>query len=66
MNIRLIALTLLGFAVLGSAGCSKVGEPWDSREYFKEERARTAEQQKALHERLAQGQIGERIGKGHL
>ena len=66
MNIRLIGLTLVGLAALTFTGCSKVGEPWDSREYFKEERTRTAEQQKALRERLAQGQIDQRIGKGHL
>jgi len=52
MDSRLILTPLvLGLVIVG--GCAKVSEPWDKTGYFKEERARSAEQQQALRHRLA-------------
>lgn len=52
MNTRLI-LTVLVLGVVFVGGCAKVSEPWDKTGHFKEERARSAEQQQALQHRLA-------------
>ncbi len=54
MNNRLIiSLLMVPLALVLLTGCQKVTEPWDSADYFKEERTRTPEQQKALQHRLA-------------
>lgn len=52
MKIGLMGLTLIGLAMLALTSCSKISEPWDTRDYFKQERARGAEQQQALRQRL--------------
>ncbi len=39
-------------SILIVAGCERVGAPWDSSGYFKEERVRTAAAQKDLRDRL--------------
>ncbi|MFQ5755898.1 MAG: hypothetical protein ACE5H7_07345 [Acidiferrobacterales bacterium] len=57
MNGKLTAaavILLLGFSAL--TGCSKVNEPWDNSDYFKQERTRTLQQQSALKHRLAYAQ----------
>ncbi len=56
MKIRLVSLAFVGLAMVVLTGCSRVSEPWDSRDVYKQERTRSAEQQKALRQRLAHTQ----------
>lgn len=46
-----LMVVVLGFILV--SGCAKVSEPWDNTGYFKEERARSEEQQQALQHRVA-------------
>ncbi len=57
MKTRLVSLVLIATAVLMFTGCSKIGEPWDPRDTYEEERARSPEQQKDLRHRIRIGQI---------
>jgi hypothetical protein len=53
-SILSVVVLVLGLVLF--AGCSKVSEPWDTGDYFKQERTRALEQQRALKHRLAYAQ----------
>lgn len=54
MNSRLISrVAMLVLGLMFVTGCSRVSEPWDKADYFKEERTRSVEQQERLKHRLA-------------
>jgi thioredoxin-related protein len=55
LTLKLLVL-LLGSVFV--TGCTKVNEPWDPTDYFKEERTVTPEQRKALQHRLAYSREG--------
>lgn len=57
-HISIVTL-LFGFALF--TGCQRISEPWDTADYFKEERIRTAEQQQALQHRLASMNSGDEL-----
>lgn len=54
MDNRLtLSLVILLLGLVLFTGCQRISEPWDTTDYFKEERTRTPEQQRALQHRLA-------------
>jgi len=63
MNIaKMGVLVLIAFGVLFGAGCSRVHEPWDNGDRYKQERTRSAEQEKSLRERALLGGAERRSG----
>ena len=57
MKTKLISLILTAMAISMVAGCSKITEPWDTRDYFKQERSRSVDQQEGLRHRVLTGQV---------
>ncbi len=57
MKRKLVSLILTAMAVTFMAGCSKISEPWDTRDHFKQERSRSMDQQEGLRHRLLASQV---------
>lgn len=62
MRIKLVSLLLAIMAAMIAAGCDRVEEPWDTSDYFAQERTRSVEQQKALQERAMLGETDRETG----
>jgi hypothetical protein len=62
MHTKFVGLLLATMTAMTLAGCSQVQEPWDNTDYFKQERVRSVEQQKALQERAMQGGTDREMG----
>lgn len=61
-----VSLLLAAMAAMITAGCAPIDEPWDSTDYFKQERTRSTEQQRALQERAMQGETDRETGVQQL
>jgi hypothetical protein len=53
-----VGLIVILIGMIGVTACSRIEEPWDTRDYFKQERTRTPEQEKMLRERLIAQSVG--------
>lgn len=62
MRTKLAGVFFAAVTAMILGGCSRVQEPWDSTGYFKEERARSAAQEKALRERALHGEVDREPG----
>ena len=61
MRTKGIVLLFIAAAMM-MEGCARVHEPWDTRDYFKQERTRSPEQEKLLRERALQGETDRHMG----
>lgn len=56
MKSRLVSVFLIALGVIVWTGCAKVQEPWDAGNNYKQERARSDEQERMLRHRVMVGQ----------
>ncbi len=62
MRMKQVVMLLAAALAMTLAGCARVHEPWDTRDYFKQERIRSPEQEKQLRERALQGETDRHMG----
>ena len=62
MRTKGVVLLLTAALAMTLAGCARVQEPWDTRDYFKQERTRSATQEQQLRERALQGETDRHMG----
>ena len=62
MRTKGVVLLLITAVAMSLAGCKMVQEPWDSSDHFKQERTRSATQEKLLRERALQGETDRHMG----
>jgi protein involved in sex pheromone biosynthesis len=62
MRMKQVVMLLVAAVAMVLAGCARVQEPWDHRDHFKQERARSPEQEKQLRERALEGETDRHMG----
>lgn len=62
MRTKLVGLLFAAVAAMILVGCSRIQEPWDSTDYFKQDRARSEAQEKELRERAMRGETDREPG----
>jgi starvation-inducible outer membrane lipoprotein len=62
MRTRGVVLLFSATMAIILAGCARVQEPWDGNDHFKQERTRSAAQEKQLRERALEGETDRHTG----